>query len=164
MWAAISNSRLSPQRESQGHKSHQRVTLLLSRTTVLFQCNHSTLSPREVQVDSLISLTTPTWLPRLEMVTRLSNGSSTTRLAPFNLLPRPTTHGISKELVLHPTCRYGLPTRDGSRSSNSLTDTSSTRRENTLMPEIHKQKVLIPLLPQEMDRNLKIGKLSTSQA
>jgi hypothetical protein len=75
------------------------------------------------------------------MVSKPSNGSSTTKLTPFNLLLRQTTHGISKEQEAQATCKYGKPTRDGSRSSNSRMVTSSTKKENTLMPELLKQKV-----------------------
>lgn len=110
----------------------------------------------------MISSTTPTWLLRLEMVTRLSNGSSTIRLRQSNLLAKLATPGIFRMLGVLVTCKSGKLTAVGSRLSVIRRATSSTRKESTSMLVTPTEKERTQLLPTEVARNNKSGRSSMS--
>jgi len=89
------------------------------------------------------------WLSRLQTVTRLKSGGSTNN----HSQSRPsltTNHLISNHLVRLMTCKSGAPTHNGSRSSSSKQDNSSTseRIKRFLMSMVPRMRKLERLLSE----------------
>jgi len=161
MRAATFNTRSFHTREPQSQERSQCLTSRLMMSLDSGHFSHSTSSQPEA-ADSLISSTTPTWSPRLEMVTRLSNGFSTTGLRPSNLSVRLGTHGTSRILDAQATCKSGELTVVGSRLSDTKMAPSSMRRENTLMLATLREKARTQSSPTEVARSNKSGRSSMS--
>ena len=161
MRAATFNSRSFHTRESQSQERSQYPTSRLMRSLDCGHSNHSTLSQQEV-AGSLISSITPTWSPRQEMATRLSNGSSTTEPGPSSQLVRLATLGTSRMLDVLATCKSGEQTAVGSRLSDTKRAASSMRKEDISMLVTPTEKVRTQSSQPEVARSNKSGRSSTS--
>jgi hypothetical protein len=102
-------------------KSQRRVSLMSNSDSMLKEI--STLCQLFHQEDTLILLTTETWLLRQLTEERLKSGTSTNKQRPLEL-DTTTSHGISRVLVEPTTCKSGALTQDGSRSSNTKENSS----------------------------------------
>jgi hypothetical protein len=112
MLSTLTNGRVNQRRENS------------TKTSVFMLRDHSTLFLKWEEADTS-TLLEETWSSRQEMEEELNNGTSINNPIPLN--PDPITNlGIFKAKEDPLTCKFGAPTQDGGKSSNTVEETSTT--------------------------------------